>query len=1062
MRILTARFSLSASVFALGAAFTSPAYAQTGQTAITTQSGGTVDCNTIASEAERQACVDAQAQSAPNTAAAASGQAIVVTGTRIKRPNLQSPVPITSIGQNELTNQGQASIGDALNDLPALRSTFSQQNSGRFIGTAGQNFLDLRGLGTNRTLVLVNGRRHVNSSPGSFDVDVDNIPQDLVDRVDVVTGGESAVYGSDAIAGVVNFVLKRDYQGIRVRGQAGISKYGDRPVDFMSTTLGQNFGDNRGNVAVNLEYTHAGELFFRDRRRASRVCGFEPNEGVVDDPNVPDNVFRCGIRNPFITIGGQIGLLDVDGTGLTFDNTGNLVITNPAEESFIGNGGTVVSNDPLIGATLRETGDLAVGRNRYMANLLAHYDFSDAFQPFIEASYIKQRVKQEGQPSFFQGFLEDFFGPSPVDGQPLVPGLRCDNPFLTAQALGTLQAFGLCNDPPGGETFFLNRFNVDFGGRKELDKRDTYRIVGGVQGTFNGDWHYEVSLNYGHFKSDLVAKNDLLLHDANGNRAGFALAIDAVRDPNTGQIVCRINSTDLTQDPLGAANNDPNCVPINVFGFGQPSQAAVAYVNTTSHLFSKASQTDLLAFMSGDTSQWFSLPGGPIAFSLGGEYRRETAHQIADPVSASGGTFFNAFPEFHPPSFKVKEVFGEVEVPILKDQPFARELTVSGAARFSDYNTAANHTFAWNANAIYSPVQGVRLRANYSRSVRVPTLGDLFTSPTVNFAFLTDPCDQNNIGDNPNRAANCAALGVPTTVLAGSPCITATAPVGSPFHNCLANTQTTLITSQGNPDLKEEVGKSITLGGVFTPAFLPGFSLSADYFDIKVTNLIAVLDGQTILNQCFDQTSTNNQFCQLLFPRTQFGLFPSPALISAGVNFAKQTSRGFDFDATYRHRFSNGLRLDMRGIATYTIERNNFIDPTDPTFVDRQLSELGDPVFSGTLITGLGMGAFDLRHTLRYIGSMTDFAYEDTHSVGGRPPNNPDVADRIRAGAVMYHDIRLGFTIPHYQFYLGVDNVFNKHPPLGLTGAGEGSGIYNGIGRFYYAGAVIDLKALAH
>ena len=1051
MRIPASRFSLSASVFALGAAFGTPAFAQNeSQQQQAQQQNAATDCSTIADPAERRACIDKQT-------------GIVVTGTRIRRPNLQSPVPITSIGQNELTNQGQVSIGDALNDLPALRSTFSQQNSGRFIGTAGQNFLDLRGLGTNRTLVLVNGRRHVNSSPGSFDVDVDNIPQDLVDRVDVVTGGESAVYGSDAIAGVVNFVLKRDFNGIRIRGQAGISRYGDRPVDFVSTTLGQNFADGRANVAINLEYTHAGEVFFRDRKHFSRVCGFEPNQDTTGEPQggdgIPDQIFVCGIRIPFINNGGQVALLDFDGTGLAFQPNGDLVITNPADQSFIINGGDVVSDDELIGSTLRETGDLAVGRNRYMANLLAHYDISDAFQPFIEASFIHQKVMQEGQPSFVQGRFANFFGPA-ADGFPLVPSIRCNNPFLTPQNLATLQFIGFCAVNPNTQTIPLNRFNVDFGGRVEEDKRDTYRIVTGVQGTFNTDWHYEVSFNYGHFKSDNIEKNDLLLHDANGNRAGFALAVDAVRDPNTGQIVCRVNSTSLAQDPLGSANDVPGCVPINLFGYGAPSQAAIAFVNTTSHLFSKASQTDVLGFVSGNTGKWFNLPGGPIGFSLGAEYRRETAHQIADPVSASGGTFFNAFPEFDPPAFSVKEIFGEIELPILKDRPFVRELTVSGAARFSDYNTAANHTFAWNANGIWSPVNGVRLRANYSRSVRVPTLGDLFTPPTVNFAFLDDPCDQFNIGNNPNRAANCAALGVPTTVTAGSPCESPSTPVGSPFHNCIANSQTTLITSQGNPNLQEEVGKSLTLGGVLTPAFLPGFAFSADYFNIKVTNLIAVLGGQTILNECVDQPTVNNQFCQLLFARDSFGLFPSPALISAGVNFAKQTSKGIDFDTSYRHRFSNGLRLDMRGIATYTLERNNFIDPTNPGFADRQLSELGDPVFSGTLITGLGLGKFDVRHTMRYIGSMTMWDYEDTHSVQGRPPNNPDVADHIRTGAVTYHDIRLGFTIPHFNFYLGVDNIFNKMPPFGFTGAGGQSSIYSNTGRFYYAGAIIDLNGL--
>lgn len=1045
---------LLCSVSATAVAFATPAFAQDAPgTAPNLPSVPAPTCTTNGPGSAADNCSSGEVELESGTAATpANDKTIVVTGTRIVRPNLSSPVPITSIGQQELTNQGQASVGDALNDLPALRSTFSQQNSGRFIGTAGQNFLDLRGLGTSRTLVLVNGRRHINSSPGSFDVDVDNIPQDLIERVDVVTGGESAVYGSDAIAGVVNFVLKRNFEGFRIRGQAGVSSRGDRPVDFISTTFGQNFAEGRGNIAVNLEYTHAGELFFRDRKRTSDVCGFQPNPadngGADDDPatgtnGIADNIFVCGIENPFLTTGGQIGLLDTDGTGLAFDPTGNLVITPPCDQSFVDFGGTCVSNNPLVGTTLRETGDLAVGRNRYMANLLGHFDVSDGFKPFVEATYVKQNVYQEGQPSFFQGRLSSFFG---------IPSLRCNNPFLTDQNLGLLQAVGLCANPATG-TIPLNRFNVDWGGRVEKDKRTTYRIVGGVEGDFMGDWHYEVSANYGHFKSDNVEKNDLLLFDENGNPAGFTLAIDAVRNGD-GSIVCGVNGD---ADPT---NDVPGCVPLNPFGFGRADPAAIAFSNTTSHLYSSASELDLQAFVSGSSSRWFELPGGPVGFSAGLEYRRETAHQIADPVSASGGTFFNAFDEFDPPAFDVKEVFAELEAPILRDRPFFHELTLSGAARYSDYNTAANHTFAWNANLVWSPVRDLRLRGNLSRSVRVPTLGDLYSPPSQNFAFLDDPCDQFNINNNPNFAANCAALGVPTTVLAGSPCVSAQNPVGSPFHNCVANTQNILITSAGNPDLKEEVGKSMTLGGVLTPRFIPGFSLSVDYFSIKVTNLIATLGGQTILNQCLNAPGgINNQYCQLLFPRDQFGLFPQPALLSAGVNFAKQTSRGIDFDMSYRHNFANGHHLDLRGIATYTLERNNFVNPADPTFIDRQLGELGDPVFSGTLIAGYGFGPFDMRWTARYIGSMTDWSYEDTHSVQGRPPENPDIADRINTGSVLYNDLKLTYSLKKkYEFYLGVDNLFDKQPPLRLTGAGEGSGIYNGIGRFFYAGFTVDLK----
>ena len=1053
----------------LGALAATPAFAQNQPTTPLPDQANPPPCppGTVSTNGS---CSTGQVTTASGAPANESNSnAIVVTGSRIQRPNLESPVPITSISQDELTNQSQVSVGDALNDLPALRSTFSQQNSGRFIGTAGQNFLDLRGLGTNRTLVLVNGRRMVTAAPGSFDVDVDNIPQDLIDRVDVVTGGESAVYGSDAVAGVVNFILKKDFDGFRIRGQGGESKYGDRPIDFISTTIGKNFADGRGNIAVNFEYTHAGELFFRDRKHFANVCAFEPNPadngGADDDPvtgtnGIPDNIHVCHDVFPFITNGGSVATF-LSGQTLAFTPTGDLVFSSVPDQNFVPFGGGVSTTDPLGGSTLRETGDLAVGRDRLMGNLLAHFDVSDAFKPFVEGLFVKQTVHQEFQPSFFQGALSNFFGP-------IVPNLHCDNPFLSAQArdvlTNTRSTCALRNpdgtialDPNGNRIFNpngiipINRFNVDMGARKEVDYRTTYRIVGGVTGDFNDDWHYEVSVNYGHHHADNAQHNDLQIADANGNRAGFSLAVDAVRDAN-GNIVCRVNAD---ADP---SNDAPGCVPIDLFGEGAPSPAAVAYVNRTSHLYQTASQFDVMGFMSGDTSQWFSLQGGPIGFSVGAEYRRETAESHADPISAAGGTFFNAFPKFDPPAFKVLEAFAEVNVPILKDLPFAHELSISGAARESHYSTSAGHTFAWNVNGIWSPVRDLRLRANISKSVRVPTLGDLFTPPTVNFASVNDPCDQFNITGGQNRAANCAALGVPTTVLPGSPCEGPDSPAGSPFHNCIANTQTIEITSAGNPNLTAETGRSFTVGGVITPRFIPGFSFSADYFNIRVSNLISVLGAQQILNLCVDQPNINNQFCPLIFPRDQFGLFQSPALLSAGVNFAKEVSRGIDFDLGYRHTFANGHRLNLRGIATYTLTRTDFTDPTNPKFGNRILSELGDPVFSGTLIAGYGIGKFDLRWTARYIGSMTDFAYEDTHSFEGRPPQNPDIADTPDTGSVWYHDVRLDYKVNKYNFYVGIDNLFNRMPPLGLTGAGAGSGIYDSFGRFFYAGAVIDLK----
>ena len=1016
-----------------------------------------------AAPAPAPACEDGNANGVCDSdESSANAGGIVVTGTRIKSPNLVSTAPVTSITGDELLSQGDVNIGDALDDLPAIRSTYSQANSTRFIGTAGVNFLDLRGLGITRTLVLVNGRRHITASIGDFIVDTNTIPSDLIDRVDVVTGGSSAVYGSDAVAGVVNFILKRNFTGIKINGQAGISSRGDRGIYFVSGTAGTNFAEGRGNVAVNLEYVNANPLYFRDRPDLSGVSNgrsqFQASSFSTGEPQsgngVPDLTFLLGIRNGTISNGGTVlaanpsglptgsqnctntllapgGAFATLGTqrclnpGTTlgvqrifrFDDAGNLLQDIPAQDFRPFGSGNIIDlpGAAVPGANLRDTGQYAPGLKRFTANLLAHFDISDGFKPFIEAKYVRIRALQEGQPSFF----------STISSTLGLPNLKCSNAFVTPSTLATLQSVGVCGNPATG-TIRLNRFNVDFGGRSERIKRDTYRIVGGVQGDFNGDWNYEISASYSEVKVHQDEHNDLILTDAAGNLDGFSLAYDAVRN-GAGQIVCAVNQTTVTR---------PDCVPINLFGNSQPSSAALSFVNTTSFIDAKATELDVLAFVNGDLSQLFEFPGGPVRFSIGSEFRRETAKQVADPRSAAGGTFFNAFQPFNPPAFEVKEVFGELEIPILRDLPFAQELSISGAVRYSDYSTPADKTFAWNVGGTYAPIHDLRFRVNYSHSVRVPTIGDLYSPASQNFAQIADPCDVLNIGNGTtNRAGNCAALGVP---------------VG--FVNTPARTASTGFLSSGNPFLQEETGRSFTAGGVFQPSFLPGFSFSADYYNIQVNNLIAVLGAQTILNQCVDLPSINNQYCALLRPRNPDSTFANPALLSAGVNYAKFRARGVDFQGDYTHRFSGGVKIDLHAVATYVIERNNFTSPTDPTFKDRILSELGDPQWAANFSATVTANQFKLRWSANYVSKQTIGAYENYFSVDGRPAQNADLTNERFYPAQMTHDLRLEFLpTPKFTFYIGMDNVFDSLPPFGLLG-NEGGNPYDPIGRFMYAG----------
>ncbi|MBV9931819.1 MAG: TonB-dependent receptor [Alphaproteobacteria bacterium] len=989
-------------------------------------------------------------------------QTIIVTGSRIARPTLESPVPVTTVTADDLLARGNINVGDALNELPALRGTFSQANSTRFIGTSGLNILDLRGLGTSRTLVLVNGRRHVTASPGDYLVDVNTIPDELLERVDLVTGGSSAVYGSDAIAGVVNFVLKRNFDGLKIAGQGGISARGDRGSYFGSVTWGHNFADGRGNIAIAAEYSRVEALWNVDRDYLTGAFSgrnqFNLAEATQNEPTagngVPDNLFFNGVRNGTIANGGLVTAVCTvtDPTQLAnlarcrassrapgpgtngisigqryvFMPDGTLVLSNPsldfrdittnfgALNPSSGSSNTVGG----LGSTLLDTGQLDPMLERMSVNLLAHYDISDAFRPFIEGKFVRIRANQEGQPSFWQGSIVSSLGAS--------SDLRCNNPFLGAAALATLQSIGRCLNP-ATNTFTISRFNVDFGGRGELHKRDTFRIVGGVEGNFHNDWHYEVAVNYGQLDTHLTSLNNLYLFDINGNPAGFNLAIDAVRN-SAGQIVCRINQVTVV---------DPRCVPLNPFGQGAPSAAALAYVNTTATRTERATEFDVTANLTGNTAGFFELPGGPIRWAVGTEYRRETARSVFDPLTASGGTFLNAIQPFLPPAQTVKEAYGEMEIPIVKDVPFFNELTLSGAARYSDYNTSTGGVWSYNGNVYWAPIHDLRFRGGYSRAVRAPTQSDLYSPFSQNFAFIADPCDVANVNNGTNRAANCLAAGIP----AG-------------FVNNPARTQSTGYQSGGNPTLQAEKSDGITLGAVFEPRAVPGLSFTVDYYRIHVKQLIATLSAQTIINSCYDLPSINNPFCPLINRNPTTHEFVYPAVKSGPVNFARQETEGVDFDLAYNHKFDGGSRLSVRSIVSLVFQRTNFISPTDPNFADRQLSELGDPRWRGQFVISYELpSGINFRYQLRYIGKQTISTYEAQHSFQGRPPTNPDVLPVVYYPEVTYHNFRIGVNVAKkFEWYIGVDNAFDQKPPYGSTGTGAGSSIFENVGRYFYSG----------
>ena len=1093
-----------------------------GATIACPQSAGEGETDAQASSAGKQGSASSLSATAESTAPAASD--VVVTGTRIRSPNVTAAVPITSIGGEAVFQTGDTNIGELLNELPQLRSTFSQQNPGLGIGIGGLNLLDLRGLGTSRTLVLVNGRRHVPADilNNAVSPDVSSIPNDLIERVDIVTGGNSAVYGSDAIAGVVNFVLRRQFDGIQLRGQASTTEEGFAGNQYVSAMVGKNFAGGRGNITLHGEYDFQSRVYASDTRVFRQQDGLfnvdtDANIGgtlVNGSDGFPDAIFLRDVRSGTIDYRGltpitqlavgnttagfaagacgnatlaTVGATNTSGVPFNctyiYDAAGNLTLQTGTRFGTSVNASRLGGN----GQTGREGQTLSIlpRLERYNFNMLAHYEFSPALEVFFEGKFNRvNAVGNNAGPSFIQSTSATQGSVGDFRERP-----RLDNPFLSAAdrttlsnlilASGCAPSLATCNVPTGtgvltaadraaiaagNYRFLVARNLTDVGLRDESFQRDTYRAVAGLRGTFNGDWSYEISGNYGRFEQSEVTSGYI-------DRQRFSLALDAGRNPVTGAIQCRSQFdpsaavADQRTDGVAVANRAANqarlaadiaaCRPYNVFGQTDNS-AAIAYFSSTFQATASLEQVVGQAFISGDLSQVFELPGGPIRFSIGGEYRREKAFYRQDPFTTSGFNNAVSIPVFDPAAFEVKEAFGEVQVPLLKDTPFFQELTVSGAGRVSDYRGGTGTVYAYNGGVQWAPIRDVRFRANYARAVRAPNVSETGFPLVPNFSSLFDPCDVRRINEGTaTRRANCTQA-VGAANLSGLPDRTYSLP----------------IVSGSNPNLQAERSDSYTVGGVLQPRFIPGLALSVDYYKITVNGIITSVAAQTILSNCYDSATLNNIFCSAFTRFAGPGTGPNGeapgailgnSLIVAPLNFARRVTRGLDVNLQYRTRVSADVTFSNNLIYTHTFERSNFEDPTNPNFENRILGEIGDPQEEFRYDMDVGFRQFTFGYRLHFIGQQFTSLYENQRGgVNGLPPANTDIIAPVKYPVITYSDIRLEFNVggssdgdrsKGLRFYVGADNIFDQLPPLGSTATGAGTAIYDFRGRTLYAGA---------
>jgi outer membrane receptor protein involved in Fe transport len=968
-------------------------------------------------------CYHGAALAQPAAGGEASGGAsdrIVVTGSRIARSG-DAASPVVTIDAATLERAGHVPIIETLAQHPALlASSFGARTAGTeglfdasgmtTLGRAGAAFLNLRGLGENRTLVLVNGRRHVAGYIKSAAVDINAIPTGLIEGLDVLTGGASAIYGADGVSGVVNFRLARNFDGFRARGQAGVSSRGDAGQRYGSLTFGRNFGGGRGNIALAYEYRAQDRVRSADRARTgdpARTYGIVRNPADFPDrPDVPDRIALNDLRYADSAVDGAVDLdmdriPDFTGSGKVYDR-GVLLPSS---------GGLAQGGDstPLAGYQ----GDLQAGTHAHALNLLAHYDLGDAATLFLEAGYARNRAVTRAQPSF------DFF-----------TYLSPDNPYLQDRYAGVAST---------AQGALVTRDNYDLGVRGERNLRETLRFAGGAEGRLSDHGRYELSYTFGQTRSTIWL-TDYRIADR------YWAAIDAVRDPATGAVTCRssldpgavINARNYgaaaTSFTPGAAGG---CRPLNLLGEGVRDPAALDWVNADIVNRARVRQHVVSGSLSGDFGQFFALPGGPVGFAIGAEYRREASRFTPDALLQQGALadFSLQLPEAG--RFDVGDVFGELSAPLLKDVPFARELTLGAAVRLSDYSTVGR-TLSWKVDGRWTPVPGMTLRGSWAQAVRAPNIAELFGPRNGGFRFITDPCDPVAIGaGTPYRAANCratlSAAGLsPAQIAAFNPQNDPIATVSLPGF------------SGGNRNLREETARTWTAGMVLRPRGVPGLTATLDWYAITLKDAINMPSAEEIAGLCVDQPSLDNVYCGNITRAGGTGYISS--WFVQPQNVARFRTSGADMTLTYRVD-AGRLGVFALNLAGGYLHRLSFV-PTPGAGVDVDRDEAYHPRWTATGDVTWTRGRLTVNYGLSWWSRTDRFTREELRA-------DPDIAARayLHYKAKWQHDLHVAWDVDdRFRFYIGATNLFDQQPSIASA-----SYPVSFVGRALYAGARIGL-----
>jgi outer membrane receptor protein involved in Fe transport len=1068
------RQRLLATTLLVGASMTaSPAFAQT----TPAPSDPTAEPTTAPVEATTPTPATTQANNA-------SGGDIVITGSRIPQPNLTSASPVTVLSSQDIKLQGTTRTEDLINSLP---QSFAAQGSNISNGSTGTATINLRGLGTTRTLVLINGRRQQPGDPRQPVADINFIPSSLVKRVDVLTGGASSVYGADAVAGVVNFIMDTSFRGLRLDAQASTFMHNNGASDSI---IGGNFAANRNFRPPHGNSVNGGAQDIS----AAFGAGFDDNRGSImayATYHKQDAVLQASRDYSFCSLAARTTAQGGLGSGTRGSNFGCGGSQTSATGTFFTNVGTFEigganGNQFVPGSTPFNFGPYNYYQRpdeRYTFGTFAEYEISPGAKPYLEAMFMHDVSNSQIAPS------GDFFNTTTIN---------CDNPLLSTQQFNTICVPNNTFVDGNGVTqaiAYVGRRNVEGGGRADHLEHTAYRIVAGIKGDLLKGVSYDAYYQFGTTRLSQVYQNDFSV-------SRLIMAMDTVANPAVGGTtdpvgtpICRIRLSAPTTNTVAQA-----CVPYNPFQTGGITQAQLDFLQIPLILSGHTSENIANANFTIDGGEYgVQTPWSDrgIGLNVGAEYRKESVFTEPDASFVSGDGAGQGsptlavqckngvpVPDGGPCGFDVREAFAELQVPIVS-HGFFEELTIGAGYRYSDYKVAGHHfnTDTYKLSLEFAPIHDIRFRASYNRAVRAPNAVELFTQPFVGLGGTVDYCAGAAVGGtvNGNTAAQCAFSGV----------------TAAQFGFVSANSANQYNAKfGGNVNLLPEKADTYTVGVVLQPRFIPGLALTVDAFDIRIDNLISTLGFQTVLANCI--ASGDPFFCGFVHRNPNNGRLwggNTGYVETQNLNIGGLKTRGLDLNATYSRRLGGVGTLNASYVATILdkLEIDTGVTPLTP------INSSGNGKFDCAGFYGNTCGSFlsgapnpKYRHKFRlgftlpdglgisgqwrYFSSVKNDANGTDCDLGtniqvptphcGTVPTDPGYRPaNAKIPSQSYFDLALTARVSdRFNFRVGANNIFDKEPPIvgaEVSNAPFGNGntfpqVYDALGRFLFAGVTVD------